>query len=88
MRKSLLAVAVVGGLLAGCSQDASMQRNAQGQQARSAQASIALARHGATSIASLPDRGSLLAYDRTQAPLRRGAYTWHPVQLSEAYALR
>ena len=88
MRKSLLAVAVVGGLLAGCSQEASVQRQAQSQSARSAQDSIAQARHGATSIASLPDRGNLLAYDRTQAPVRRGAYTWHPVQLSEAYALR
>ena len=88
MRKSLLAVAVVGGLLAGCSQEASVQRQAQVQRAPSAQDSIARARHGATSIASLPDRGSLLAYDRTQAPVRRGAYTWHPVRLSEAYALR
>ena len=88
MRKSLLAVAVVGGLLAGCSQDASVQRTAQVQSAKSPEASIQTARHGAASIASLPDRGSLLAYDRTQAPVRRGAYTWHPAQLSEAYALR
>jgi hypothetical protein len=88
MRKSLLAVAVVGGLLAGCSQDASVQRTAQVQSEKSPEASIQTARHGAASIASLPDRGSLLAYDRTQAPVRRGAYTWHPAQLSEAYALR
>ena len=87
MRKSLLAVAMVGGLLAGCSQDASVQRQAQGQHARAAQASIASARHGATSIASLPDRGVFAAYDRVQAPLHRGAYTAYPVQVSEAHAL-
>jgi hypothetical protein len=88
MRKSLLAVAVVGGLLAACSQDASVQRDAQDGQAGSVLASIANARHGAASIASLPDRGSLFAYDRSQAPVRHGAYTWHPVRLSETYALR
>jgi hypothetical protein len=40
-----------------------------------------------SSIASLADRGSLVAYERA-APVQRGASTWHPVQLSEAYALR
>ena len=88
MRKSLLAVAIAGGLLAGCSQDASAPRTAQLQPAPTPQTSIQHARHGAASIASLPDRGSLLAYDRSQAPVRHGAYTWHPVRLSEAYALR
>ena len=87
MRKSLLAVAVAGGLLAGCSQDASVQREAQGHQARAAQVSVAQARHAASSIASLPDRGAFAEYDRVQAPLRRGAFTAYPVQLSERHAL-
>jgi hypothetical protein len=39
-------------------------------------------------IAGLPDRGSLLAYDRGTPAIRRGAYTLHPVQLSETHALR
>lgn len=38
-------------------------------------------------FASLPDRGALLAFDRSQKPVQRGAYTYHAVQLSEAHAL-
>ncbi len=38
-------------------------------------------------FASLPDRGTLLAYDRGQQPVHRGAQTYHSVQLSEAHAL-
>ncbi len=38
-------------------------------------------------FASLPDRGSLLAFDRSQKPVQRGASTYYPVQLSEAHAL-
>lgn len=40
------------------------------------------------SFAALPDRGELLHYDKSRAPVRRSAYTWHAVQLSEAHALR
>ena len=39
-------------------------------------------------IASLPDRGELLGYDRARGSATHGAYTWHPVQLSEAHAIR
>jgi len=39
-------------------------------------------------FASLPDRGELLAYDRTRPVQLRGAYTWNPVRLSEEHALR
>ena len=43
---------------------------------------------GASSgVASLPDRGTLLAFNALQAPLRSGASTLYPVQLSEAHAL-
>lgn len=38
-------------------------------------------------FASMPDRGTLLAFDRGQKPVQRGAYTYHAVQLSEAHAL-
>jgi hypothetical protein len=41
----------------------------------------------ARTIASLPDRGHFLDYAAGQ-PIRRSAYTLHPVALSEAYALR
>ncbi|HEY0659806.1 MAG TPA: FG-GAP-like repeat-containing protein [Lysobacter sp.] len=40
------------------------------------------------SFASLPDRGDLLAYDRDRPVRQGGAYTWHPVELSEAHAMR
>ena len=40
-----------------------------------------------STIASLPDRGDLLAYSGTPAR-HEGAETWHAVQLSEARALR
>lgn len=38
-------------------------------------------------FASLPDRGTLLAFDRGSKPVQRGAFTYHAVQLSEAHAL-
>ncbi len=41
-----------------------------------------------TAFASMPDRGSLLAFERLQQPVRRKAHTYHAVQLSEAHALK
>ncbi len=41
----------------------------------------------AIAFASLPDQGTLLAFDRSRKPVQRGAYTYHAVQLSEAHAL-
>ena len=38
-------------------------------------------------FASLPDRGTLLAFDRSNKPVQRGAFTYHAVQLSEAHAI-
>jgi len=38
-------------------------------------------------FASMPDRGTLLAFDRSNKPVQRGAFTYHAVQLSEAHAL-
>jgi peptidyl-Asp metalloendopeptidase len=40
-----------------------------------------------SSFAAMSDHGTLLAYDRSQQPLHRGAQTYHAVQLSEAHAL-
>lgn len=39
-------------------------------------------------FAALPDRGELLDYDRRHALQERGAYTSHPVALSEEHAMR
>ena len=39
------------------------------------------------SFASLPDSGALMAYNSGHHPVRRGAHTYHAVQLSEAHAL-
>lgn len=39
-------------------------------------------------VASMPDRGALLAFERNQRPVRRKAHTYHAVQLSEAHALK
>lgn len=92
MRVSLIPV-IVAGMLAGCSaqpgaapapgaQPAAVAAGSGGFPART------LAARPASAIASLPDHGALLAYDRAGSALARGAYTWHPVQLSEAHALR
>ncbi len=37
--------------------------------------------------ARLPDRGELIAYDRTRPPVRRAAFTYHAIELSEDHAL-
>lgn len=38
------------------------------------------------SVAPLPDRGELVTYETRTKPQRRGAYTMHPVTLSESHA--
>jgi hypothetical protein len=91
MRKNLLAIGLLAGAMAGCSQD-SAPENAQA--GRLDEPSAALSPSYATtslhrsSVASLPDRGELLAYERNATPVKRGATTWHPVNLSEDHALR
>ncbi len=49
-------------------------------------AAVQSAAHRAV-FASLPDRGMLLAYPAMRETVRRGAYTYHAVELSEAHAL-
>jgi hypothetical protein len=49
--------------------------------------SLAMQRRQKNPFASLPDRGALLAYDRSRVTANRGVETYYPVQLSEAHAL-
>lgn len=93
MRAYALGVGLLGLLLAGCSADwdqASQERNAFAQPnvAAPMQASSIMPVRAPAEVAALPDRGDLVAYDKTRLPVRRGAYTWHAVQLSEEHALR
>ncbi len=84
-------IVLLSGLLAGCSADWA-QMSSQGQAAagpalmgREEGPPIARTFNGSI-VARLPDRGSLIEYGTL--PVRKGAYTWHPVQVSEAHALR
>lgn len=88
MRIHLLAVAVAGALLAaGCSKDHAS--TASGVAAAQAAPGDEAAGRGALSqIASLPDFGELVRYDRSQRPVHRGAATFYPVRMSEQRALR
>lgn len=51
-------------------------------------AGAAAAQRMRTGLASLPDRGELLAYDDTRKTRREGAFTSYPIALSEAHAFR
>ncbi len=81
--------------LAGCSAEAPDARlGAQtgkaasqlpGQKLRTVQ----LDRNASQSIANAPDRGTLIEYKNKGAAIKReGAYTWYPVAISEAHALK
>jgi hypothetical protein len=91
MRKALLCLTVAL-TIAGCaveSENAEISSSA----ASMAQSGLPLAQSGPTaakreSFASLPDRGTLLAYEGDRRPVIRGAHTYYPVQLSEAHALK
>jgi peptidyl-Asp metalloendopeptidase len=41
-----------------------------------------------SSVASMPDRGDLVAFDRAVPQRTRSAYTWHAVSVSEEHAIR
>src|SRR5690606_9161967 len=94
MRKHLLGLMLIAGLAA-CSSDtesdiaASDARTIADPMAASGlptDESLAALRGSATSFASLPDRGELMAYGGARKSRRSGAYTYHPVALSEAHA--
>ena len=87
--RTIVVIGLIGGLLAGCSSDwtpgtarLDVQR---GHATQAPSAHVPFLAPTRSRIAGLADRGSLIAYGREQS-IRRGAYTWHPVELSEAYA--
>ena len=94
MRKHLLGLVLIASV-AGCTSESDVAP-AQGKAGSLAQSgsdflpttsSLSAARGSATSFAALPDRGELLAYGGARKVRTSGAYTWHPVSLSEMHAL-
>ena len=91
MRNQLLCLTAALAV-AGCSSEshhpiADADGSAAAHPASTAFADAAVPAGAISGAASLPDRGTLLAFDTLQAPLRRGATTLYPVRLSEAHAL-
>ncbi len=92
MRKELLGLLLVGGL-AGCTSQWDTDRaDTSGSSAASAEtaptpAKLVAERGSQRSFASLPDRGELLQYAKDRKVRKSGAYTYHPVAISEAHAL-
>ncbi|MET0815551.1 MAG: hypothetical protein ABWX88_10205, partial [Pseudoxanthomonas sp.] len=80
--------------LAGCTAEApdtkfGDKRGAASVSPRTAQQLPALGREAAQSVANAPDRGELVNYkNKGAASKREGAYTWYPVAISEAHALK
>lgn len=67
------------------------QRGTASANARTAQRlpSVQAARQTSQSVANAPDRGELISYKNKGAAIKReGAYTWYPVAISEAHALK
>lgn len=91
MRAYFLAIGVLAGAIAGCARDSS-SHNADESGARPVQLTQTPVQRGAaarrSTIASLPDRGELIAYEPSAGPIKRSGSTWHPVQVSEEHALR
>jgi FG-GAP repeat. len=93
--RTILAVGVglglIGGLVAGCSADkasTSVEQRGHVERGRAVADlhTFATGKLQTGRIAQLADRGSLVAYSR-ENPVRKGSYTWYPVQLSEEAAL-
>lgn len=82
--------------LAGCTAEApdtkfGDQWGAASAGARTAQRlpSVQAARQTSQSVANAPDHGELISYKNKGAAIKReGAYTWYPVAISEAHALK
>ncbi|MCR6663423.1 MAG: FG-GAP-like repeat-containing protein [Luteimonas sp.] len=95
MRIYLAGIALFGLLSAGCTSDRDQSRAERTTEAGSESTlkqqqypTAALhARTEATNFASLPDRGELLRYPADREVRRSGAYTLHPVEISEDHAL-
>ena len=92
MRKlalTLTAALVVGGCTSGTDADKATSVVAgKSTTGISAPIGLSIAKTGRIAVvATLPDRGSLLAYRLGQKPVQRSAETFHAVDLSEAHAL-
>lgn len=94
MRKHLLGLVLIAGLGA-CTSDERSGSPAGGDSVDAMSsvapmptpASLAAARGSVQHFASLPDRGELLSYGGIRKARQSGAYTYHPVSISEAHAL-
>ncbi|WP_202844382.1 FG-GAP-like repeat-containing protein [Luteimonas saliphila] len=94
MRKHLLGLVLIAAL-AGCTSESDSGRDtALGAVAPREPVtdvptapSLAALRGSSASFASLPDRGELLSYGGARKSRQSGAYTYHPVAISEAHAL-
>jgi hypothetical protein len=92
MRAFIIAIGVVAGVLAGCSQQS--EPAAAGKMAvlpAGIKAALAVAPgldRALSTVASAPDRGDFLSYRPSARLHQQGAFTWHAVELSEAHALR
>ena len=78
-------------VIAGCAADPQSVETASSVTTPAASGSVQMQQSPAVvkrqAFASLPDQGALLAFERIQAPIKRGAETYHAVLLSEAHAL-
>jgi len=95
MRKHLLGLMLIAGL-AGCTSESDSDlagtsdataRMGVATSGAPTPASLAALRGATTNFASLPDRGELLSYGGARKARQSGAYTYHPVAISEAHAL-
>jgi len=95
MRKHLLGLMLIAGL-AGCTSESDSDlagtsdataKTGVAASGAPTQASLAALRGATTNFASLPDRGELLSYGGARKARQSGAYTYHPVAISEAHAL-
>jgi peptidyl-Asp metalloendopeptidase len=84
MHTHILALALLVGAVAGCSQSPGAGRRAIAADASVTQAGLPA--HPAMKVTR--SSGPLLAYDRNAQAFRKGASTWHPVQISEEQAMR
>ena len=93
MRARMVVIALLCGLMAGCAEDRGQTSSRRLHAAVPDKARQplpmrqVLAQRGLSDVASLPDRGEFMVSDLSRASVRRGAQTFHPVQLSEEHAL-
>lgn len=90
MRKHIVGLALIATLV-GCTSDwdpgrRSASLSEAGLDATATEAGGHSRQPGASAFAALPDRGQLLAYDDDRKVQTRGAYTSHPIRISEAHA--